>query len=85
MWSDISTCPEGRLVMTKIDDAQGCRNVQPLVRRGSLFFADSMYVYYSPTHWRELTEIETRRSRMQAEQRVIKAFESVERILNAKD
>lgn len=46
--------PEGVVVDTKIDDAQGCRNEQPLKRHGNwYFFPDgSMYVYYRPTHWR---------------------------------
>lgn len=41
-------------VETKIDDAEGLRNVQLLKRQGGLwFFPDgSMYVYYKPTHWR---------------------------------
>lgn len=39
--------------MTKIDNENGCRNEQPLKRRGNLWFLpdDSMYVYYTPTHW----------------------------------
>lgn len=43
-------------VETKIDDAKGCRNIAPLRRHNALwFFPDmSMYVYYSPTHWRPL-------------------------------
>lgn len=46
--------PEGAVVETKIDDGNGCRNVQKLKRIGRLwFFPDgSMYVYYMPTHWR---------------------------------
>jgi hypothetical protein len=46
--------PEGVVVATKIDDAGGVRNEQPLKRNGRLwFFPDgSMYVYYEPTHWR---------------------------------
>lgn len=46
--------PEGVVVETKIDDQRGVRNEQPLKRSGSLwFFPDaSMYVYYTPTHWR---------------------------------
>lgn len=46
--------------MTKLDDAQGCRNEQPLKWRGSLWYFedDSMYAYYTPTHWRPLTESE---------------------------
>jgi hypothetical protein len=44
--------PEGKEVDTKIDDAQGERNVQRLKRRGNLWWAGDMYVYYTPTHWR---------------------------------
>lgn len=48
--------PEEQVVETKIDDRKGCRNVQKLKRRKNLwFFADGiMYVYYTPTHWREI-------------------------------
>lgn len=48
--------PEGEVVMTWIDDVRGIRNAQPLKRRGSLWYFpdDSMYVYYTPTHWRRL-------------------------------
>jgi len=43
-------------VETKIDDGRGVRNIAPLRRHSNLWwFTDmSMYVYYSPTHWREL-------------------------------
>ena len=46
--------PEKEVVITKIDDNQGCRNVQELYRRKNLWFLPdgSMYVYYTPTHWR---------------------------------
>lgn len=52
-WKPASDAPEGVPVATKIDDADGCRNEQTLVRRGRLwFFPDmSMYVYYTPTHF----------------------------------
>lgn len=52
--------PEGVTVFTKIDDDQGCRNVQPLQRRGRLWFTSDgkMYVYYTPTHWRPMTDEE---------------------------
>lgn len=45
---------EGVVVDTKIDDSHGLRNEQQLKRKGRLwFFTDgSMYVYYTPTHWR---------------------------------
>lgn len=54
-WQPITTAPEGIEVDTKLDDAEfGVRNVQSMIRRGRLWwFPDgSMYVYYTPTHWR---------------------------------
>lgn len=59
-WHPISLAPDGELVMTKIDDERGERNVQPMTRRGRLWWIDegksnAMYVYYEPTHWRHLT------------------------------
>lgn len=55
-WKSISSAPEGVVVMTRINDEHGIRNVQSLKRRGRLWFVpdDSMYVYYSPTEWRSL-------------------------------
>ena len=55
-WQPAATAPEGVEVHTKIDDEDGCRNEQTLVRRGRLWwFPDgSMYVYYRPTHWAEI-------------------------------
>lgn len=46
--------PENIVVETKIDDGKGVRNQGKLKRKGKLwFFPDnSMYVYYTPTHWR---------------------------------
>ncbi len=43
-------------VETKINDSNGCRNEQNLKRGGNLWFHPdmSMYVYYTPTHWRPL-------------------------------
>lgn len=43
-------------VETKIDDGKGVRNVCALRRHSNLWwFTDmSMYIYYSPTHWRPL-------------------------------
>jgi hypothetical protein len=49
--------PENHVVvMTKIDDEKGPRNEQPLKRQNNLWFYPdgSMYVYYTPTHWRSL-------------------------------
>jgi len=46
----------GQEVETKIDDSKGCRNVATLKFKSNLWwFPDmSMYVYYSPTHWRPI-------------------------------
>ena len=55
-WSTIDTAPERKVVMTKIDDEKGERNIQELKKVGNLWwFPDgSMYVYYRPTHWRSV-------------------------------
>jgi hypothetical protein len=44
------------LVNTRIDDGRGVRNEQPLKRSGRLWWtADgTVYVYYTPTHWKPL-------------------------------
>jgi len=56
-WKSIESAPQCRVVFTKIHDEYGCRNVQPLIRRDNLWFFPgyTMYVYYQPTHWTELT------------------------------
>lgn len=53
-WQPVSTAPRGEVVETKIDDADGVRNVQLLYRDGNLWWLPDgyMYVYYRPTHWR---------------------------------
>lgn len=50
--------PAGVIVMTKIDDDQGLRNEQELVHAlGRWWFPDrTMYVYWRPTHWREVAQ-----------------------------
>lgn len=52
---------EGEVVMTKIDDERGARNEHLLIRKNRLWwFTDmSMYVYYSPTHWRRAADQST--------------------------
>lgn len=57
-WQSINTAPDGEPVLTKIDDGRGVRNEQPMKRQGRLWwFVDgSMYVYYTPTHWKPLPE-----------------------------
>ena len=49
--------PEHLVVETKIDDGKFIRNEQQLYRYGNLWFIPdgSKYVYYTPTHWREIT------------------------------
>jgi hypothetical protein len=55
-WTSVKTTlpPEGTIVETKIEDSAGERNIQKLIRKGNLYWFtdDSMYVYYTPTHWR---------------------------------
>jgi len=45
---------DGAIVDTKIDDEHGCRNVQKLKYHKRLWWLTdmSMYVYYTPTHWK---------------------------------
>ncbi len=52
-WQLIESAPSGVLVLTKIDDEKGERNVAKLRRSGRLWFVPDggMYVYYEPTHW----------------------------------
>jgi len=40
-----------------------------------------MYVYYSPTHWRELTMIEKLKIKNEAERKAIAQLESSNRLL----
>jgi len=64
-WNPISTAPLDVVVVTKIDDASGPRNEQLLIQkqrspdhRPLWWFPDmSMYVYYTPTHWRPTQEV----------------------------
>lgn len=53
-WIPIDYAPEHVPVLTKIWDDHGSRNEATLTRRGRLWwFPDgSMYVYYTPTHWK---------------------------------
>lgn len=55
MWISIKTLlpPEGKTVLTRIDDEKGIRNTTELFRSKHLWFIPdgSMYVYYQPTHW----------------------------------
>ena len=48
--------PENKVVETRIDDGECIRNEKKLKRRGNLWYLpdSSMYVYYMPTHWRQL-------------------------------
>ena len=57
-WISISAMkpPNGEEVETKVEDCDGERNQRSLKRRGNLWWHPdgSMYVYYTPTHWRPL-------------------------------
>ena len=57
-WQPIATAPEGEVVETKIEDYDGTRNQQRMVRKGRLWYFEdmSMYVYYKPTHWRSFPQ-----------------------------
>ncbi len=50
----VDTPVEKIIIETKIDDKDGCRNVQNLIFYKKLWWLTdmSMYVYYTPTHWR---------------------------------
>lgn len=53
--STTQTLPaEGQVVMTAIIDENGERNTQKLKRYERLWYLEdgSMYVYYTPTHWK---------------------------------
>lgn len=56
-WQPIESAPSHVVIETKVDDADGVRNEQRLVRVGNLWFFEdmSMYVYYTPTHWRAVS------------------------------
>jgi hypothetical protein len=58
-WKRVQTIvpSNGVVVETKIDDERGERNVAKLKRQNRLWFMPdgSMYVYYTPTHWRPLS------------------------------
>lgn len=65
-WRPIETAPEDTEVWTKINDADGGRNVQTLVKRSRYPYArplwwfpdGGMYVYYQPTHWKPVENAE---------------------------
>lgn len=58
MWKSIqlNSPPVGTVVLTKIDDSKGVRNVEKLKLAHKLWWYEdgSMYVYYTPTHWKEV-------------------------------
>ncbi len=54
-WQPIDTAPEGIVVDTAIiDPSGGVRSVRPLERYRHLWFMpNGLYLYYTPTHWRD--------------------------------
>ena len=75
MWKSTSEATSDRLVMTRIDDERGIRNEQPMKKIGNLWFTGDTYVYYTPTHWRELTDIEKMKIKNENERRAILQLE----------
>jgi hypothetical protein len=61
MWHKISETPPplNIVVLTKIDDEKGMRNMQSLKFDGRLWWSSdgTNYVYYTPTHWAILREV----------------------------
>lgn len=57
-WQPAQTAPVDQVVLTKIDDGKGLRNIAPLIlHKNRWCFADmSMYVYYNPTHWKPIPD-----------------------------
>jgi len=57
-WLAAQEAPEDVVVETKIDDQYGVRNIQEMKRRGNMWWYPdgSMYVYYTPTHYRLIEE-----------------------------
>lgn len=57
-WISVSSRkpPAGIKVLTKIEDYRGTRNVQEMIYERNLWWLKdrSMYVYYEPTHWKNL-------------------------------
>lgn len=55
MWKKISEeePPQDKAVKTKIDDTDGERNEQYLIKKNNIWWTTDlkMYVYYTPTHW----------------------------------
>ena len=60
MWKKITEeqPPTNRLLMTKIEDENGTRNEGELIFDGELWWLidGNMYVYYTPTHWKNWFE-----------------------------
>lgn len=46
--------PENTLLLTKVDHQNCSKNEQRLIKKGNLWWLEdmSMYVYYTPTHWK---------------------------------
>lgn len=79
--------PDSVIVATKIDDAKGCRNEGLLSRTGNLWFIPdgSMYVYYTPTHWRHATKAELKAERAEIADRARVNAEVSTRLLTHMD
>ena len=47
---------ENQIILTKIKDKKGERNIQKLIRKGNLWYTTDfkMYVYYAPNYWKPI-------------------------------
>lgn len=50
-WQPIETAPTDQMVWTKIEEDGKDRMIQEMKLSNNLWWAGSMYTYYTPTHW----------------------------------
>lgn len=83
MWKPSHEAPDKKIVMTKIDDKNGVRNEGALYKNKNLWYIPdgSLYVYYTPTHYRELTEQEKISERNKLEKQKGMAVENFDRAM----
>ena len=56
-WQKVdSYTPQNIVLWTKIDDENGVRNIQKLIKKGNNWWHEDglMYVYYTPTHFSQI-------------------------------
>ncbi len=81
VWLKIDSAPENQVVMTRVDDGSGARCEQPMSRSGRLWFGEcGSSTYYTPTHWRPLSNSEKLLLKNKAERKAIEELQRVERL-----